>query len=82
MEQYECPFQVGDSVIPTKPLDPNEGPGWSEGMEFMVGNVYTISAITWIDGYGYYEARIGTANKERMWYWKDSWLHPVDYSLF
>ena len=82
MEQYKCPFQVGDSVIPVKPLDPSEGPGWSDGMDFMVGNVYTIHVITWIDGYGYYEARLGTTDKERMWYWKDTWLKPIDYSLF
>ena len=48
----------------------------------MVGNGYTIHAITWIDGYGYYEARLGTTVKERMWYWKDTWLKPIDYSLF
>lgn len=82
MRQYECLFHVGDTVMPMKPEDPSDGPGWSDGMDFMVGNVYIIHAITWIDGYGYYEARLGTTDKERMWYWKDTWLKPIDYSLF
>ena len=82
MEQYECPFHVGDEVMPKKPLDLDEGPGWSDGMDFMVGNVYTIRDIQWEYEYGYYEARIGTTNNERMWYWKDSWLQSVDYTLF
>ena len=34
MEQYKCPFQVGDSVIPMTPLDPSEGPGWSGGQNW------------------------------------------------
>lgn len=52
----------------------------SDGMDFMIGNVYTISDITWDNGY--YLVRLGESLKERMWYWKDTWVQPVDYSLF
>ena len=50
MRQYECLFHVGDTVMPMKPEDPSDGPGWSDGMDFMIGNVYTISDITWDSG--------------------------------
>ena len=80
MRQYECLFHVGDTVMPMKPEDPSDGPGWSDGMGFMIGNVYTISDITWDNGY--YLVRLGESLKERMWYWKDTWVQPVDYSLF
>lgn len=80
MEQYECPFHVGDAVTPMKPTDPNDGPGWADGMDFMVGNVYTIRDIRWCEKY--YEVRIGDNTKDLWWIWKDSWLEPTDYSLF
>ena len=32
MAHYECPFQVGDMVIPVKPLNRLEGPNWASGM--------------------------------------------------
>lgn len=80
MRQYECPFHVGDTVIPKKPLDLNEGPGWADGMNFMVGKVYTIRDIRWCDKY--YEVRIGDTDIDTWWIWKDSWLEPTDYSLF
>ena len=52
MRQYECLFHVGDTVMPMKPEDPSDGPGWSDGMDFMIGNVYTISDITMTSSIG------------------------------
>ena len=34
MRQYECLFHVGDTVMPMKPEDPSDGPGWSDGMDW------------------------------------------------
>ena len=81
MEQYKCPFQVGDSVIPMKPLDPHEGPGWSDGMDFMEGSTYCVYSIAQSQN-GYYLIRIGEEPDERSWKSMDKWLRPVDYTLF
>lgn len=45
MKHYECPFEVGDMVIPVKPLNRLEGPNWASGMDDMEGNTYCIYNI-------------------------------------
>lgn len=81
MEQYECPFQVGDTVIPMRPLNRLEGPNWTGAMDDMDGNAYHIYSIKWGKN-GYYLIRIGDNIDERQWIFMDKWLKPVNYTLF
>lgn len=81
MEQYECPFQVGDMVIPVRPLNRLEGPTWTDDMDDMDGNAYPIYSIKRSKN-GYYLIRIGDDIDERQWNFMDRWLKPVDYTLF
>lgn len=81
MEHYECPFQVGDMVIPMRPLNRLEGPTWTNDMDDMDGNTYSIYSIKQSKN-GYYLIRIGDDIDERQWNFMDRWLKPVDYTLF
>lgn len=83
MEQYECPFHVGDMVIPVRPVNRLEGPTWATGMDDMEGNVYRIYSIKQSQ-IGYYIIRIGDNLDERQWNFMDSWLKHAhtDYTLF
>lgn len=81
MEHYECPFQVGDMVIPMRPLNRLEGPTWTNNMDDMDGNAYRIYSIK-LSKNGYYLIRIGDDIDERQWNFMDRWLKPVDYTLF
>lgn len=81
MEHYECPFQVGDMVIPMRPLNRLEGPTWTNDMDDMDGNAYRIYSIK-LSKTGYYLIRIGDDIDERQWNFMDRWLKPVDYTLF
>lgn len=81
MEHYECPFQVGDMVIPMRPLNRLEGPTWTNDMDDMDGNAYRIYSIK-LSKNGYYLIRIGDTIDERQWNFMDRWLKPVDYTLF
>ena len=81
MEHYECPFQVGDMVIPMRPLNRLEGPTWTNDMDDMDGNAYHIYSIK-LSKNGYYLIRIGDTIDERQWNFMDRWLKPVDYTLF
>lgn len=81
MEQYECPFQVGDMVIPVRPLNRLEGTTWTNNMDDMDGNAYRIYSIK-LSKNGYYLIRIGDTIDERQWNFMDRWLKPVDYTLF
>lgn len=81
MEHYECPFQVGDMVIPMRPLNRLEGPTWTNDMDDMDGNAYRIYSIK-LSKNGYYLIRIGDDIDERQWNFMDRWLKPVDYTLF
>ena len=58
MTHYECPFKVGDMVIPVKPSNRLEGPNWASGMDNMEGNTYCIYSIAQSQN-GYYLIRIG-----------------------
>ena len=81
MEQYECPFQVGDMVIPARPLNRLEGPTWTNDMDDMDGTVYRIHSIKRSKN-GYYLISIGDDIDERQWNFMDRWLKPVNYTLF
>ena len=81
MAHYECPFQVGDMVIPMRPLNRLEGPTWTNDMDDMDGNAYRIYSIK-LSKNGYYLIRIGDTIDERQWNFMDRWLKPVDYTLF
>lgn len=81
MKHYECPFQVGDMVIPMRPLNRLEGPTWTNDMDDMDGNTYSIYSIKQSKN-GYYLIRIGDDIGERQWNFMDRWLKPVDYTLF
>lgn len=58
MAHYECPFEVGDMVIPVKPLNRLEGPNWASGMADMEGNAYCVYNVAQSQN-GYYLIRIG-----------------------
>lgn len=86
MVDYECPFKVGDMVIPIEPSedekDPNDGPGWNTDMNQYVGRVPPVHRISEEDGC--YYIKIGETLSDQWWMWKDDWLKPVvtDYTLF
>lgn len=81
MADYECPFKVGDMVIPVKPSNRLEGPNWASGMDDMEGSPYCIYNIAQSQN-GYYLIRIGDEPDERSWKFMDKWLRPIDYTLF
>lgn len=58
MKHYECPFEVGDMVIPVKPSNRLEGPHWASGMDDMDGNTYCVYNVARSQN-GYYLIRIG-----------------------
>lgn len=81
MADYECPFKVGDMVIPMKPQNRLEGPNWASGMDHMEGSAYRIVSIAQSQN-GYYLIRIGDEPDERSWKFMDKWLKSVEYTLF
>lgn len=77
MEQYECPFAVGDIVVFMEPSEHEKKnrPGWNEQMAKMVGTTASVERFEWDNGY--YLIRCDNAR----WSWKDTWLQNP-YSLF
>lgn len=81
MADYKYPLQVGDMVIPVRPLNRLEGPTWTNDMDYMDGNAYRIYSIKQSRN-GYYLISIGDDIDERQWNFMDRWLELVDYTLF
>ena len=83
MAYYECPFQVGDMVIPMRPLNRLEGPTWTSDRADMDGNAYRSYSIKQSTN-GYYLISVGDDIDERQWNFMDKWLKHAhtDYTLF
>lgn len=45
MADYECPFKVGDMVIPMKPSNRLEGSHWASGMDDMDGTPTAFTTL-------------------------------------
>ena len=79
MEQYECPFAVGDIVVFMEPSEHDKArrPGWNGTMERMVGSTAVVERIAWDNDCGSYLIRCDNGRGS----WKDTWLQNP-YSLF
>ena len=81
MPNYECPFRLGDTVIPVEaPTDEvDRPPFWVYEMEEFVGQEATVTDVDTLSDFYILQLDIsGDYN------WKDSWLKHVqpDYTLF
>lgn len=81
MPNYECPFRLGDTVIPVEPPadEVNRPPFWVSEMQEFVGQKTTVIRIDAMADF--YILRL---NIERDFNWRDSWLKHAhtDYTLF
>lgn len=81
MTEYTCPFKVGDKVLvlgaPT--ADKDYSPGWNDSMDHYLDKICTIRTVqpNRDDRFCYYIKLEGCS-----WTWKDTWLAPVEYTLF
>lgn len=83
MPKYECPFRLGDTVIPIRPPESemSDPPVWVSDMEEYLGQEYTVIYIDTLDDDDGYIVRLDT---DEEWNWRDSWviLAHADYTLF
>ena len=86
MENYPCPFKIGDRVIITEPseLSKIDPPYWTYDMDPYIGHTGTVECIdnradddeNELDGY-----TVKLSNS--TYWWRDTWLqHVHDYTLF
>ena len=81
MPNYECPFRLGDIVIPVEAPseDVDRPPFWVWEMQDFVGQKATVTDIDTMSSFYVLQLDIsGDYN------WKDSWLKHAhtDYTLF
>ena len=88
MPTYECPFRLGDTVIPIQPPveEEDEVPYWVWEMEQYVGQTAKVIFIDTradgpLDEEDGYIVRLDISDDYN---WRDTWLQLIhtDYSLF
>ena len=82
LPSYECPFRLGDTVIPIEPAEDevNRPPFWVDEMEEYLGREAKVVRIDTMSNF--YTLRLDISN-EYPWLWHTSWISPViEYTLF
>lgn len=81
MSTYECPFRLGDTVIPIEPAEDevNRPPFWVDEMEEYLGCEAKVVRIDTMSSF--YVLRLDISEDYN---WRDSWVKFVhaDYTLF
>ena len=81
MPTYECPFRLGDTVIPIAPSDDeaNRPPFWVDEMEEFLGREAKVVRIATMSNF--YILKLDISGDYN---WRDTWLQLIhtDYSLF
>lgn len=81
LPNYECPFRLGDTVIPIEPAedDVNRPPFWVCEMDEFVGREARVVRIDTM--VNFYILRLDISEDYN---WRDSWVKLVhaDYTLF
>lgn len=97
MPNYECPFRLGDTVIPIEPAEDevNRPPFWVDEMEEYLGweakvvridtmsNFY-ILRLDISEDYNWRDSWLKFVREDGYpWLWHTSWISPViEYTLF